>query len=113
MNLSIALCTYNGERFLPEQLRSIGEQSRLPDELVGCDDASTDRTLGIIEDFARQAPFPVRIEVNAANSGSTPNFAKAIGMCKGDSIVLADQDDVWVPSKLAALETALTFNPEA
>jgi glycosyltransferase involved in cell wall biosynthesis len=113
MNLSVALCTYNGERYLPAQLASILNQSRLPDEVVICDDASTDRTAGIIEDFARQAPFPVRMEVNAANMGTTPNFARAIGMCKGDAIVLADQDDVWFLGKLAAVETALTFNPEA
>jgi glycosyltransferase involved in cell wall biosynthesis len=113
MKLSVALCAYKGERFLPEQLASMREQTRLPDELVICDDCSTDRTAEIAREFARQAPFPVRVEVNSKNLGSTRNFARAIGLCTGDAIVLADQDDVWFVNKLSALEAALTESPEA
>src|SRR5580698_1985958 len=101
MKLSVALCTYNGERFLPEQLASIREQSRLPDELVICDDASADQSVAIATRFAERAPFPVRIEANSRNLGSTPNFARAIELCNGDAIVLSDQDDVWLPDKLS------------
>src|SRR5579872_6980058 len=113
MNLSVALCTYNGERFLSEQLASILRQNRLPDELVICDDASTDRSVEIATQFAERAPFPVRVEVNSRNMGSTPNFARAIELCTGDAIVLSDQDDVWLPNKLSTLEVALLVNPEA
>ena len=59
--ISIALCTYNGEQFLSRQLESIQQQTRAPDELIVCDDCSTDRTIEILRDFAALAPFPVRI----------------------------------------------------
>ena len=62
--ISIAMTTYNGERFLEEQLRSINEQTTLPNELVVCDDGSTDRTLEILAQFAKRALFPVRIIIN-------------------------------------------------
>jgi glycosyltransferase involved in cell wall biosynthesis len=113
MKLSVALCTYNGERFLPEQLASIREQSRLPDELVISDDASSDRSREIAQEFAKRAPFPVRVQANAANVGSTLNFAQAIAACTGEVIALADQDDIWFPHKLAILESTLAANPEA
>ena len=104
MTISIALCTYNGEFFLTEQLKSISEQTRLPDELVVCDDRSSDRTLQILHEFAASAPFPVRIVLNESNLGSTKNFEKAISLCGGDIIALSDQDDVWLPYKLARTE---------
>ncbi len=113
MRLSVALCTYNGALFLADQLGSIAAQDRLPDELVICDDRSTDETLAVLERFRATAPFPVRIFVNPRNLGSTSNFAQAIAQCRGESIVLADQDDVWLPSKLTQLEAALTANPDA
>jgi glycosyltransferase involved in cell wall biosynthesis len=62
--ISVALCTYNGERFLPQQLATIASQSRLPDELVVCDDQSTDRTVAIVRDFAATVPYPVRVFEN-------------------------------------------------
>jgi glycosyltransferase involved in cell wall biosynthesis len=55
--ISIAMATYNGERLLEEQLRTLSEQVRLPDEVVVCDDASTDRTAEILAQFARRARF--------------------------------------------------------
>ena len=81
---SVALCTYNGAEFLDEQLDSILTQTVLPDELVIGDDVSTDRTVSVIERFARQAPFPVHLEINKKNLGSTRNFEKTIGRCNGD-----------------------------
>lgn len=113
MKLSVALCTCNGEPFLAEQLASILGQTRLPDELVICDDHSSDSTPSIARAFAAQAPFATRLEVNEFNLGSTSNFARAIFLCTGDVIVLADQDDVWLPHKLATLEQALLAAPEA
>src|SRR5437899_4187103 len=111
--ISVALCTYNGDRFLAEQLSSILNQERLPDELVLCDDRSMDATLAMARRFAEAAPFPMRIEANASNLGSTRNFAQAIELCRGDIVVLADQDDVWFPHKLAVLERALLDDPGA
>jgi glycosyltransferase involved in cell wall biosynthesis len=104
LSLSVALCTYNGSRFLSEQLQSIGSQSRLPDELVICDDRSSDNTVAIIKSFALEAPFPLRLEVNPTNLGSTKNFELAISRCHGDVIALSDQDDIWKTDKLAYIE---------
>lgn len=102
--LSVAMCTYNGSRYLHEQLASIAGQSRLPDELIVCDDRSTDGTVAIVREFASKVPFPVRLVINDENLGSTKNFEKAIGMCSGDIIFLSDQDDVWLPEKLGRIE---------
>jgi glycosyltransferase involved in cell wall biosynthesis len=97
---SVAMCTFNGARYLPQQLESIAAQTRPPGELVVCDDRSTDDTPRVLEEFARRAPFPVRVEVNEGNLGSTRNFAKAVGLCRRELIALSDQDDVWAPEKL-------------
>jgi glycosyltransferase involved in cell wall biosynthesis len=94
------MCTYNGSRFLREQLESIAAQTKQPVELVVCDDRSEDQTVKIVKGFAQQARFRVRLEINTTNLGSTKNFEKAIGLCQGSIIVLADQDDVWLPEKL-------------
>src|ERR671927_271278 len=104
---SVAMCTYNGARFVREQLASIAAQTRPPDELVVCDDCSTDATLECIREFARTAPFPVRVVENEKNAGSTKNFERAVELCEGDFIALADQDDVWLPEKLQRLEEVL------
>ena len=100
MRLSIALCTYNGEKFISEQLQSIAEQTVLPDELIICDDNSTDKTLENLNVFAKNAPFPVKIFHNDESLGVIRNFEKAILLCKGDYVALSDQDDVWLPDKL-------------
>jgi len=98
--ISVALCTYNGAAYLAEQLHSLCLQTRLPDELVVCDDHSTDGTMAIIEAFAKRSPFPVRITQNAENLGVTENFSLAIERCSEEVIFLADQDDVWMPEKI-------------
>ena len=105
--ISVALCTFNGERFLSEQLASIAAQTRPPDELVVCDDRSTDRTTEIVDAFSRTVPFPVRLRVNDRRLGSTKNFERAIAFCRGEFIALCDQDDVWHSDKLAQQERVL------
>lgn len=110
--ISVALCTYNGARYLQEQLASIARQTRAPDELVICDDGSTDETLRIARDFADTCSFKVRIQVNARNLGSSKNFEQAIGLCTGELIALADQDDVWRSDKLACIASAFARAPD-
>ncbi|MEJ7618251.1 MAG: glycosyltransferase family 2 protein [Pyrinomonadaceae bacterium] len=105
------MCTYNGALHLQAQLSSIAAQTRLPDELVICDDQSSDETITIIERFANDAPFPVRLHINEKNLGSTKNFEKAISLCGGDIIALADQDDVWYRDKLMQTEALFTSEP--
>jgi glycosyltransferase involved in cell wall biosynthesis len=113
VSLSVALCTYNGAAYLDEQLASIAGQDRLPDELVVCDDASTDATPQIVAQFAARVPFAVRWQRNAGNLGCRANFQQAIGLCRGQIIALADQDDVWLPHKLRRLAAALDAHPAA
>lgn len=112
MRISIAMATYNGAQHLQEQLDSFCSQTRQPDELVVCDDGSSDATLDIVERFRQKAPFDLRLHRNATNLGFTKNFEKALSNCSGDVIVLSDQDDVWFPNKLDVLEKSFLANPE-
>jgi glycosyltransferase involved in cell wall biosynthesis len=112
MKISIALCTYNGEKFLSEQLESFINQTRLPDELVVGDDCSSDATIRLITDFAKTSPFPVRVKVNEKNLGSTKNFEHTILNCTSEIILLSDQDDVWLPNKIEHFETLFSENEQ-
>ena len=112
MKISVALCTYNGSRFLREQLESISVQRRLPDELIVSDDCSTDNTLEIVRKFSAKSQFPITILHNEQNLGSTRNFEKAIENCTGDVIALSDQDDVWLPQKLERIEAQFDSHPD-
>jgi glycosyltransferase involved in cell wall biosynthesis len=109
--VSIALCTYNGEPFLGEQLASLARQTRLPDELLVCDDRSTDGTIEILQRFAETAPFPIQITVNETRLGPIANFAEAADQCGGDIVLFCDQDDVWHDDKVA-LEVAAMAKAE-
>ena len=111
--ISVALCTYNGQRFLLEQLASIAQQTRLPDELVVCDDRSDDRTMVIVREFAASVSFPVRIFENERNLGYAANFEVAIRRCDGDLIALTDQDDIWYPTRLERSEQEFNAHPRA
>ena len=113
MRISVAMCTYNGADFLPAQLASIAEQTRPPDELIVCDDASTDKTRALLESFARTSPIPVSLYFSDHNIGSVKNFERAIGLCTGDVIALSDQDDVWHSNKLGRIEESLNNSPAA
>jgi glycosyltransferase involved in cell wall biosynthesis len=107
MRISVAMCTYNGARFLPQQLKSIETQTRPPDELVICDDCSTDNTAADIREFAAHVPFRVNSYFNRERRGTTKNFENAISRCQSEIIVLSDQDDVWHPDKLNRLAKIL------
>ena len=72
------MAVYNGERFIGEQFESFVRQTRLPDELVVSDNASTDRTVEIVRDFAARAPFPVWLFINDSNIGVTKNFERVL-----------------------------------
>ncbi len=76
--ISVALCTYNGERFLGQQLASIKNQSSPVHELVICDDGSTDRTFEIIEAFQKSVNFPIVLHKNTTNLGSSKNFVNLL-----------------------------------
>jgi hypothetical protein len=106
MKISVAMCTYNGAEFLPAQFESIIAQSRQPDEIVVCDDGSTDETQSLLAKFATETTIPVLIHHNQTNLGSVKNFERAIQLCTGDVIAVSDQDDVWRHDKLQLIEQA-------
>jgi hypothetical protein len=111
--ISIAMAVYNGERYLSEQLNSLLRQSRLPDEMVVSDDASTDSTVEIIREFAARAPFPVNVILNDRNAGCTTNYERAIARCRGDIVFMCDCDDVWHQQRISATEEAFAAFPNA
>lgn len=110
--ISVALCTYNGERFLDEQLRSILEQSVRPAEIVVADDGSTDGTLAIVERVADRSEVPFSVLPPGGRLGVTANFQRAIEACTGPLVALADQDDAWHPDRLAAALAVFTAEPD-
>ena len=97
---SVALCAYNGEAFLFQQLESISRQTVLPDELIVCDDGSVDSTLDILNRFKATAPFDVQIIQNPTKLGVNQNFSQAILRCTKDIVFICDQDDVWDPDRI-------------
>lgn len=113
MKISVAMCTFNGADFLSDQLQSIIAQSHPPDEIVVCDDGSTDETPVLLKHFAANSPVPVLLHFNEKNLGIVKNFEKAIGLCSGDVIALSDQDDVWRADKLQLIENAFQQAPKA
>lgn len=107
-SLSIAMATFNGERFLQQQLDSLLRQTVLPAELVVTDDGSTDSTLKLLSAFQATAPFKVSVVQNSCRLGYRANFMRCISMCTSDVVALCDQDDVWDPRKIETALAALT-----
>lgn len=100
--ISVALATYNGSRFIVEQLDSILNQSIVPDEIIVCDDCSSDKTIEILKKYAENHPI-VKIFENDVNLGFIKNFEKAAKHCSGDYILFSDQDDIWTHNHVEVL----------
>ena len=107
--ISIAMATYNGKTFIREQLDSILAQTEQDFEIVICDDASTDSTPQILDEYARK-DSRIRVYKNEKNLGYRENFNKAVSLCKGDFVAFSDQDDLWFPNHLQALHDAIGDN---
>lgn len=103
--ISVAIATYNGERFLREQLDSLYAQTRIPNEVIVCDDCSTDATSKILEEYHQK--YGLKYFVNSESLGVNKNFFKAISLCSGDYICICDQDDIWLPNKIETLFEAI------
>lgn len=103
MKISVALCTLNGEKFLRTQLSSLVDQTLPPDEVIVCDEGSSDRTMLILEQFKDR--LPLQIHQNSTRLGTYQNFQKALTLCTGDYIFPADQDDFWDPQKIERIAT--------
>lgn len=112
MTKSVALCTYNGEKYLKEQLESILSQENPVDEIVICDDCSTDETTSILKEYESQFPNIFRVFINAENLGYVRNFEKALSLCTGEIIFLCDQDDLWRKDKTQKILQFFSNNPK-
>lgn len=97
--ISVVMCTYNGERFIREQLDSILRQTHPADEIIIQDDCSTDNTYNILCDYQKRYPF-IHIYRNKENKGVNSNFFSAISKATSDYIAISDQDDIWEDYKL-------------
>ena len=109
---SVAMCTYNGEKYIREQLESIIGQTMPPDEIVICDDGSKDHTVDVIRDVLEDWKGKLQLVCNEKNLGFVKNFEKAISLCHGDIIYLSDQDDVWDLHKIEIMNEVFCRHPD-
>ncbi|MBP3803805.1 MAG: glycosyltransferase [Oribacterium sp.] len=99
--VSVVMTTYNGERFIIDQLDSIRNQTMKPDEVLIFDDRSTDKTFSIIDDYIKKyALHTWKVIENAENLGWKKNFINAMKNASGDYVFLSDQDDIWMHDKI-------------
>ena len=115
--VSIALCTYNGARYLGEQLDTLINQTHPDCEIIISDDCSTDETADILKLYASKYPH-IKLYFNDENLGYTKNFERAISLCTGEYIALCDQDDVWDKNKISIMlghigDNALAYHDSA
>lgn len=110
--ISVAMCTYNGEKFLKEQLESIFSQTCQPDEIIISDDCSKDHTVQLAYSLLAQWNGKWKIVQNKENMGFRKNFEQAIQLCQGDIIFLSDQDDVWLPEKIETMVAVFARHPD-
>ena len=115
MTVSVCMGIYNGEKYIEEQLDSILRQTRRAEEVILCDDCSTDRTVEIVRLFIERNGLQEswRLYCNGENRGYPGNFYYVMGLCAGDVVFLADQDDVWAETKLERMCAVLEEHPEA
>ena len=106
MLTSVALCTLNGEKYIASQLQSILDQTVAVNEIIICDDCSTDNTISVVNSFIQQHPGIISLHINERNLGGRENFEKALRLTSGDFIFFSDQDDIWMKNKV---ERILTF----
>jgi glycosyltransferase involved in cell wall biosynthesis len=97
--VSVVMCTYNGEKFLRPQIGSVLSQTYSNIELIIVDDASSDLTVQILEEYRRK-DSRVKYVINEKNLGYNKNFEKAMLLASGDTIAPCDQDDIWAASKI-------------
>ena len=99
-SVSIAMATYNGRQHIRRQLDSLAAQTLIPAELVVTDDGSDDDTISVVDEFAKNAPFAVKVFRNEARLGYRKNFMRAASLCQSELIAFCDQDDYWHPNKI-------------
>lgn len=107
MKISVCMATYQGERYVEEQLTSILAQLGPSDEVIVTDDGSSDATVAVIEGLSDDR---VTVHRNPSNLGYSRNFEGALSRATGDIVFISDQDDVWLPGKVATMVEALENN---
>lgn len=114
MNVSVVIATYNGEKYILEQLNSLLEQSCPPNEVIISDDCSTDNTVEISQKFIEEHQLQGiwRINVNKENKGYAKNFLDATALAHGEVIFFCDQDDIWESNKIFNMVNVLKENEE-
>ena len=114
MKVSIVLSSYNGEKYIVEQLQSILNQTRQPDEVMVADDGSSDATVLIVKNFIENHNLQGKwsLVVNKVNKGWKRNFMDSFHKATGDVIFSCDQDDVWDKEKIKKMTTCFEENPE-
>ncbi len=106
--ISVAMTTYNGEKYVESQLQSILTQTLLPDEVIICDDVSTDNTVEIIKTFISSHKLDNwYLFINNQNLGWRQNFRNALSKTSGEIIFFADQDDIWLNDKIEHMSTLM------
>ena len=112
MKISVAMATYNGEKFIEEQLKSIMFQSRKVDELVISDDCSNDRTVTIATGFIKKNNLNWKVLTNQGSHGVKNNFYNSLSHVNGDVVILCDQDDIWLGEKVEQIENTFMQFPQ-
>jgi len=110
IKISVAMTTYNGDKYLQPLLDSLFSQTVLPNEVIIVDDCSSDNTLKIINEY--KCKYPIKCFVNEQNLGVNKNFEKSVSFCSGDYILLCDQDDVWLPNNIETKINILESMPK-
>ena len=110
---SVALCTYNGAKYIEEQLESILRQTIPPKEIIISDDGSQDLTLSIAHDALKKSDVMCKIVKNQGQHGVTSNFQNAISLCTQKYIFTSDQDDVWLDKKAETMLGIFNEQPRA
>lgn len=115
MTVSVCMGTYNGETYIEQQLNTILRQTKAPEEVILCDDGSTDRTVSIIEQFIRKNGLDGKWKLyrNKINKGYPSNFYYACSLCNEEIVFLADQDDIWKNDKIEKMCRVMEENPRA
>ncbi|MCL1868613.1 MAG: glycosyltransferase [Paludibacter sp.] len=114
ITISVALCTFNGEQYIEDQLKSIVSQQLLPNEIVICDDQSQDNTVSIVNSFINRwnDKININLHINEKRLGVRANFQKAILLCNYDIIFLSDQDDIWHNNKTEKVISFFNEHPD-
>ena len=113
MTVSVALALYNGEKFIEKQLDTLRLQTVKPNQVVLCDDGSSDNTVNIVNEYIKKYSLgdSWKVYKNPQNLGYAKNFYHAMELCDGDLIYLCDQDDIWKNDKIEKMNKVMEENP--